>query len=66
MKIGVLGTGLMGKEVARDLANSEGIKEIGLADIDLGRAQDICYQLQSPLMTAYQVNAKMKRSSLIL
>ncbi|GAA0317745.1 saccharopine dehydrogenase C-terminal domain-containing protein [Oceanobacillus sp. FSL W7-1293] len=58
MKIGVLGTGLMGKEVARDLANSEGIKEIGLADIDLGRAQEICYQLQSPLMTAYQVNAK--------
>lgn len=58
MKIGVLGTGLMGKEVARDLANSEGIQEIGLADIDLHRAQDICYQLQSPLMTAYQVDAK--------
>lgn len=58
MKIGVLGTGLMGKEVARDLAGSDGIKEIGLADIDLQRAQDICYQLQSPLMTAYQVNAK--------
>lgn len=54
MKIGVLGTGLMGKEVARDLANSEGIKEIGLADIDLGRAREICYQLQSPTMTAYR------------
>lgn len=58
MKIGVLGTGLMGKEVARDLAGSDGISDIGLADIDLQRAQDICYQLQSPLMTAYQVNAK--------
>ncbi|WP_080873779.1 saccharopine dehydrogenase family protein [Oceanobacillus timonensis] len=61
MKIGVLGTGLMGKEVARDLANSEGIQEIGLADIDLQRAQDICYQLQSPFMTAYQVDAQNEK-----
>lgn len=57
MKIGVLGAGLMGKEVARDLAHSEGITAVGLADIELKRAQEICYQLQSPIVTAYQVNA---------
>ncbi|MFD1067275.1 saccharopine dehydrogenase family protein [Oceanobacillus locisalsi] len=61
MKIGVLGTGLMGKEVARDLANSADVKEIGLADINLQRAQDICYQLQSPFMTAYQVDAQNEK-----
>ena len=35
MKIGVLGSGLMGKEAARDLVNSEGVTEVGLADIDI-------------------------------
>ena len=57
MKIGVLGSGLMGKEAARDLAASEGVTSVGLADIDLKRAQAICDQLDSPKLTAYQVNA---------
>lgn len=57
MKIGVLGSGLMGKEAARDLVASEGVQAIGLADIDLGRAQQVCDQLQSSKLTAYQVNA---------
>lgn len=58
MKIGVLGSGLMGKEAARDLAASEGVTAVGLADIDLDRAQLLCDQLNSPKLTAYQVNAK--------
>ncbi|MBR7795217.1 saccharopine dehydrogenase [Agaribacter marinus] len=61
MKIGVLGSGLMGKEAARDLVTSEGVTAVGLADIDLARAQDICEQLQSTKLTAYQVNAADKQ-----
>lgn len=57
MKIGVLGSGLMGKEAARDLAASEGVTAVGLADIDLDRAQQVCDQLHSSKLTAYQVNA---------
>lgn len=57
MKIGVLGSGLMGKEAARDLIGSEGVTAVGLADIDLQRAQEVCDQLNSPKLTAYKVNA---------
>ncbi|WP_164670057.1 saccharopine dehydrogenase family protein [Virgibacillus doumboii] len=57
MKIGVLGSGLMGKEAARDLAGSEGVTAVGLADIDLERAQQVCDQLNSSKLKAYQVNA---------
>jgi len=57
MKIGVLGSGLMGKEAARDLVLSPAVKKVGLADIDISRAQQVCTQLNSPKLTAYQVNA---------
>lgn len=57
MKIGVLGSGLMGKEAARDLTASDGVTAVGLADIDLKRAQHVCNQLNSSKLTAYQVNA---------
>ncbi|MFC4556792.1 saccharopine dehydrogenase family protein [Virgibacillus kekensis] len=57
MKIGVLGSGLMGKEAARDLAGSEGVTAVGLADIDLSRAQQVCDQLSFDKLTAYQVDA---------
>lgn len=57
MKIGVLGSGLMGKEAARDLVASEGVTAVGLADIDIERAQLVCDQLRSSKLTAYQVNA---------
>lgn len=58
MKIGVLGSGLMGKEAARDLVSSEGVTAVGLADIDIDIAQKVVDQLNSPKLTAYQVNAK--------
>jgi len=57
MKIGVLGSGLMGKEAARDLVSSDGVHEVGLADIDKERAQQVIDQLHSPKLTAYRVNA---------
>lgn len=57
MKIGVLGSGLMGKEAARDLVASTEVNKVGLADIDITRAQKVCDQLQSTKLTAYQVNA---------
>src|SRR5699024_11187313 len=56
MKIGVLGSGLMGKEAARDLVTSEGVNAVGLADIDFARAKQVCDSLNSPKLTAYQVN----------
>lgn len=58
MKIGVLGSGLMGKEAARDLVQSDGVSFVGLADIDISRAQQVCNQLNSPKLRAYEVNAK--------
>lgn len=57
MKIGVLGSGLMGKEAARDLVASEGVMKVGLADIDFERAKQVRDQLNSSKLTAYQVNA---------
>ncbi|OCA81450.1 saccharopine dehydrogenase [Bacillus sp. FJAT-27225] len=57
MKVAVLGSGLMGKEAARDLVQSVGVDAVGLADIDLDRAQQVCNQLQSPKLKAYSVDA---------
>ncbi|WP_368652734.1 saccharopine dehydrogenase family protein [Ornithinibacillus sp. 4-3] len=57
MKVGVLGSGLMGKETARDLVSSEGVTAVGLADIELSRAQSVVDQLNSSKLTAYQVDA---------
>src|SRR5690625_1421217 len=57
MKIGVLGSGLMGKEAARDLISSEEVREVGLADIDLERAQAVVKQLNDNKLTAYEVDA---------
>lgn len=57
MKVAVLGSGLMGKEAARDLVNSDGVFEVGLADIDLARANQVCDTLNSDKLEAFQVDA---------
>ncbi len=57
MKIGILGGGLMGKEVARDLILSVDVSEVGLADIELSRVKQVCDQLNSAKLTAYEVDA---------
>lgn len=57
MKIGVLGAGLMGKEAARDLVLSKNVTRVGLADVDIERAESVCETLQSAKLTAYAVDA---------
>jgi lysine 6-dehydrogenase len=57
MKVAVLGSGLMGKEAARDLVHSDGVAAVGLADIDFARAQEVCRQLQSDKIQAFCVDA---------
>lgn len=57
MKIGVLGAGLMGKEVARDLVLSEQVEVVGLADVEIERAEQVCDYLQSPKLVVYHVDA---------
>ncbi|RPF54400.1 saccharopine dehydrogenase family protein [Aquisalibacillus elongatus] len=57
MKVAVLGSGLMGKEAARDLVKSEGVYEVGLADIDLARANHVCDTLNSSKLEAFKVDA---------
>lgn len=57
MKIGVLGSGLMGKEAARDLVMSEGVTEVGLADLNVELAEKVCDQLDSSKLKAYAVDA---------
>ena len=54
MKVGVLGSGLMGKKAARDLVWSDKVSEVGLADIDLTRAEHVCEVLDSPKLSAFQ------------
>lgn len=61
MKVAVLGSGLMGKEAARDLVQSGGVNEVGLADIDLRRAEEVCSQLNASNIKAYQVDAGNKQ-----
>ncbi len=62
MKIGVLGAGLMGKEVVRDLILNKDITEVGLADVDFERVNQVCHHLNSNKLTAYQVNATDKEA----
>lgn len=57
MKIGVLGSGLMGKEAARDLVISNNVEAVGIADINILLAKQACDALHSSKVTAYQVDA---------
>ncbi|PAQ13034.1 saccharopine dehydrogenase [Bacillaceae bacterium SAOS 7] len=58
MRVLVLGAGLMGKEVARDLVNSERVLKVTLADMDMEKAKKICSSLQSSKLEVAFVNAK--------
>lgn len=57
MKIAVLGAGLMGKEAARDLVNSEGVGTVTLADVDKKRAEEVCRQLNSSKLSPAYLDA---------
>ncbi|WP_348773445.1 saccharopine dehydrogenase family protein [Halobacillus litoralis] len=57
MKVAVLGSGLMGKEAARDLVQSGGVEKVGLADIDVKRAAEVCDSLGSSKIEAFKIDA---------
>lgn len=57
MKIAVLGAGLMGKEAARDLVNSQGVETVTLADVDIKRAEAVCSQLKSAKLSPAYLDA---------
>ena len=48
MRALILGSGMMGSALAYDLAHSEGVEEILIADIDEGKARSIAAQLAKP------------------
>ncbi|RKO62685.1 saccharopine dehydrogenase family protein [Caldibacillus debilis] len=53
----VLGSGLMGKEAARDLVNSSGTNRVTLADVDEGKALSAAEQIGSEKLEARQIDA---------
>ena len=58
MKVVVLGAGLMGKEVARDLVKSAEVEQVILADVVLAKAEQFKAELGSNKMEAVQLNAE--------
>ncbi|WP_203362097.1 saccharopine dehydrogenase C-terminal domain-containing protein [Bacillus sp. REN10] len=64
MRVLVLGAGLMGKEVARDLVKSERVLKVTLADMDMEKAKKICSVLQSAKLEVAFVNAKKEEQLL--
>jgi len=58
MKVVVLGAGLMGKEVARDLNNNESVEKVYLADIDTTAAQKFVDSLSSTKIDVVALNAR--------
>lgn len=60
MRMLVLGSGLMGKEAARDLVHSEDVDKVTLADYDIEKAKQTCAILQSDKLMAVFVDASNK------
>lgn len=56
MKVTILGAGLMGKEVARDMVNSDKVERIFLADLNIDQAQSFIEQLNSDKIELLQVD----------
>ncbi|GGN54033.1 saccharopine dehydrogenase family protein [Oceanobacillus indicireducens] len=57
MKIGVLGSGLMGTEAARDLVNSRDVQVVGLADVDSGKLKRAEQTIDSKKLVTDKVDA---------
>ncbi|PWA12682.1 saccharopine dehydrogenase [Pueribacillus theae] len=62
MKIAVLGAGLMGKEAARDLVNSQQVENVVLADLNVKKAEQVCQELQSKKLSHAFVDASDSKS----
>ncbi|MBK3495509.1 saccharopine dehydrogenase NADP-binding domain-containing protein [Viridibacillus sp. YIM B01967] len=57
MKVAVLGAGLMGKEVARDLVKSSKVEKVYLADLDVGQMTLFAELLQSDKLEVLYLDA---------
>ncbi|MGM9945638.1 MAG: saccharopine dehydrogenase family protein [Lysinibacillus sp.] len=57
MKVVVLGAGLMGKEVARDLVASQAVEKIFLADVEPEAAKEFVATLNTDKIEVVQLNA---------
>ncbi|MEI3597961.1 MULTISPECIES: saccharopine dehydrogenase family protein [unclassified Oceanobacillus] len=57
MKIGVLGSGLMGTEAARDLVNNKDVQVVGLADVDSGKLKRAEQTIDSKKLATAKVDA---------
>ena len=57
MKVAVLGAGLMGKEVARDLVLSPNVEKVILCDLDVGQANLFKAKLQNPKLEVLRLDA---------
>lgn len=57
MKVTILGAGLMGKEVARDLVNSSNVDKVYLTDIDIEKVRTFVEQLNSDKIELLTVDA---------
>lgn len=58
MKVVVLGAGLMGKEVARDLVASQAVEKIVLADVALETAKEFVATMDTDKIEVVQLNAE--------
>lgn len=58
MKVVVLGAGLMGKEVARDLIKNDKVESVFLGDIDVKVAQDFVDTLDSNKVEVVELHAE--------
>ena len=57
MKVVVLGAGLMGKETARDLVNSDDVEKVYLADLHVRQAEDFAEELMSDKLDVLLLDA---------
>lgn len=59
MKVVVLGAGLMGKEIVRDLVNGDSVEKVILADVSIEKAQEVLNVLnQTGKIEIVQLNAE--------
>ena len=58
VKVVVLGAGLMGKEVAHDLVNSDAVSKVYLADVALNKVEQFIEQLNTSKIEAVQLDAE--------
>lgn len=57
MNVTILGAGLMGKEIARDMVNSSKVERVYLADIDVEQAQNFVNRLNTDKVEVLSLDA---------